>query len=60
MGVERLDLEILVNGEQALPDPGYNAALYKFDSAAKSRKKHKNQISGHVISMGYETEIRGF
>jgi hypothetical protein len=32
----------------------------KNDMAAKSRKKHKNQISGHVISMGYETEIREF
>ena len=28
--------------------------------AAKSRKKHQNQISGLVISMGYETEIREF
>jgi hypothetical protein len=28
-----------------------------FDMAAKSRKKHKNQISGLVISMGYEIEI---
>jgi hypothetical protein len=26
--------------------------------AAKRHKKHKNQISGLVILMGYETEIR--
>jgi hypothetical protein len=25
------------------------------DMAAKRRKKHKNQISGLIISMGYET-----
>jgi hypothetical protein len=31
-----------------------------FDMAAKSRKKHKNKISGLVISMGYKTEIREF
>ena len=30
------------------------------DIAAKRRKKHKNTISGLVISMGYETEIREF
>ena len=30
------------------------------DIAAKRRKKHKNKISGLVISMGYETEIREF
>jgi hypothetical protein len=30
MRVERLDLEILVNGEQALSDPGYNTGLYEF------------------------------
>jgi hypothetical protein len=34
--------------------------LLKNDMAAKSRKKHKNKISGLIISMGYETEIRGF
>ena len=27
----------------------------KLDMAAKSRKKHKNKISGRVISMGCET-----
>jgi len=30
------------------------------DMAAKRRKKHKNQISGLIISMGYETEIQEF
>jgi hypothetical protein len=30
------------------------------DMATKRRKKHKNQISGLIISMGYETEIREF
>ena len=30
------------------------------DMAAKSRKKHNNQISGLVISVGFETEIRKF
>jgi hypothetical protein len=33
---------------------------FKFDMAAKRRKKHKNKISGLVISMCYETEIREF
>jgi hypothetical protein len=28
--------------------------------AAKRRKKHKNQILGLIISMGYETEIQEF
>jgi hypothetical protein len=28
--------------------------------AAKRHKKHKNKISGFVISMSYETEIREF
>jgi hypothetical protein len=28
--------------------------------AAKRHKKHKNKISGLVISMSYETEIREF
>jgi hypothetical protein len=32
----------------------------KVDMAAKRRKKHKNQISGLIISMGYETEIQEF
>jgi hypothetical protein len=38
------------------------AILVKFtiDIAAKRRKKHKNQISELVISMGYETKIREF
>jgi len=26
---------------------------FKIDMAAKMHKKHKNKISGHVISMGY-------
>ena len=30
------------------------------DMAAKRRKKHKNKISGLVISMGYEAEIWEF
>ena len=38
---------------------GKNEA-YKFDMAAKRRKKHKNKISGLVISKCYETEIREF
>jgi hypothetical protein len=28
--------------------------------ATKRRKKHKNKISGFIISMGYETEIQEF
>jgi hypothetical protein len=32
--------------------------IIKIDMAAKRHKKHKNQISGLVILMGYETEIR--
>ena len=32
----------------------------KIDMAAKRHKKHKNQNSGLVISMGYDTEIQEF
>jgi hypothetical protein len=34
--------------------------VWIFDMAAKRRKKHKSKISGFVISMGYEIEIREF
>ena len=34
--------------------------LFIVDMAAKRRKKHKNKISGLIISMGYETEIQEF
>ena len=40
--------------------PDSDKAELKIDMAAKRRKKHKNKISGLVISMGYETEIREF
>jgi len=34
--------------------------MVEYDMAAKRRKKHKNKISGLIISMGYETEIQEF
>jgi hypothetical protein len=37
--------------------------MFNVDMAAKRRKKHKNhknQISGLIISMGYETETQEF
>jgi hypothetical protein len=34
--------------------------VFNIDMAAKRRKKHKNQISGLIISMGYEAELREF
>jgi hypothetical protein len=37
-----------------------NGQLPIHDMAAKRREKHKNKISGLLISMGYETEIREF
>jgi hypothetical protein len=30
---------------------------YKFDIAAKRRKKHKNKITYLIISIGYEAEM---
>jgi len=38
----------------------HHYSMFNVDIAAKRRKKHKNKISGLVISMGYETEIREF
>jgi len=39
---------------------GTQNQIFNTDMAAKRRKKHKNQISGFIISMGYETEIQEF
>jgi len=35
-------------------------SLFKFDMAAKRRKKHKNKISGLVISMCYNEQKAKF
>jgi hypothetical protein len=46
-------------GDSLVLDSKKRSAI-NIDMAAKRRKKHKNQISGLIISMGYETEIQEF
>jgi hypothetical protein len=39
---------------------GFQGSPFKVDMAAKRRKKHKNKISGLVISMGYNEQKSKF
>jgi len=55
--IDYVDSQIPSCEDDLCRDPDY---LLKIDMAAKRRKKHKNKISGLVISKCYETEIREF